>query len=266
MHNYLVSINNLDIYEKLKKVGYTTFLFALKDYSIGYNSFLLSEIENLDSNNYILINRLLDCESITNLKEELKHMKNITGIVFEDIGVLKIVKDLKLDVKLIYFHNHAGTNSKTINFWLNQGIDSVFLSNEITSEEVKLITSNVNKKVVISIFGHNQVMYSRRLLLSNYAIYHDLPKKNIANLKVLDYEFIALENEYGTVFYTNDIYNYTSLLKYPAYLYYLNTSLIKDEEILNVLTLFAQNNNAFNDYKCSGFLEQKTIFKLGERK
>ena len=207
MSNYLVLVNNLSLINKYKELGYTNFLFALEDFSIGYETF---KTQDIPSDSYILVNRILDSNEIRVL-EDILVKSSIKGIVFEDLGILTIAKKNNLNIDLIYFHNHAGTNYETINFWLNEGVNSVVLSNELTKEEIKEITLKVNKPVSIIIWGHNQVMYSRRKLLTNYSLYHHIPYEKVLNLDTNNHYFIAVESEYGTVFYTKDIYNYFAL-------------------------------------------------------
>lgn len=264
MSNYLILVNNLDIYKYAKEVGYTTFLFALKDYSIGYSSFDLDTINNLDSNNYLLINRILESNDILNLKTILKNDLNIKGIIFEDIGVYELVKELNKDYEMIYFHNHAGTNYETINYWLELGVDSVVISNEITKEEINEIINKTNKPLVLTLLGHNQVMYSRRQLLTNYNLYNNINCANELDLKTGNSEFILVESNYGTVFYTKDIYNYFSvksdLLKYQL----INMVLIDNENVKKILDDIKKEEYEFSYLNPSlGFLNTKTIFKLG---
>lgn len=264
MSNYLVLINDLDILEEVKELGYTNFLFALKEYSIGYNDFTVDEINQVVGNKYLLINRILSSNEIRLLEETLINLKDIKGIVFEDLGVLEIVKKNHLNFELIYFHNHAGTNYKTINFWLNEGIDSVILSNEITIDEIKEIQANVTKPVSIIALGHNQIMYSRRTLLSNYADYHHINCQKQLNLTTNSNHFIAVESTYGTVFYTKSIYNYFSAINDQYKYVIINLTLIKNDDAIRVLKDIKNEDYDFSYLDTSlGFLNQKTIFKLG---
>ncbi len=128
----ILTVDDLKYIDDYREVGINTFLFLLKDFSVGYNSYTLEEINKLNvSNKYILINRVLDCDSIDNLRAVLKSIKNIKGIVFEDIGVLELVKELKLDIELILFQNHFNWNKDRINFWLDR-YNSVCVRNELT--------------------------------------------------------------------------------------------------------------------------------------
>ena len=56
-NKFLVSINNLLDIEKYKKVGITTFLFPLEDYTVGYPTcFSITEINKIEGiNKYVLI-------------------------------------------------------------------------------------------------------------------------------------------------------------------------------------------------------------------
>ncbi len=267
MSKHLVLVNNLILINDFKELGYTNFLFALKDYSIGYNGFSIDEINNIEANKYLFINRILNSKDIRALEQVLINTDGIKGIVFEDLGILEIVKKNHLDFELIYFHNHAGTNYKTINFWLNEGVDSVVVSNELTKDEISEITNKVNKPVSIIMLGHNQIMYSRRLLISNYNEYHHLDNPNKLNLETNNHHFIAVESPYGTVFYTKAIYNYFELSNLDFKYQIINLTLIDDGDAIKVLNDIKDNNYKFDYLETSdGFLTQKTIFKLGGKK
>ena len=267
MSKYLILVNNLILINDFKELGYTNFLFALKDYSIGYSDFDLSEINAVNANKYLLINRILDSNEIRNLEQILINLVDIKGIVFEDLGVLEIAKKHNLDVELIYFHNHAGTNYKTINFWLNQGICSVVLSNELTKDEIINIKKEVKKPASIIMFGHNQIMYSRRLLISNYNEYHQLNNPKTIDLETNSNHFIAVESNYGTVFYTKAIYNLFELNDDDYKYKIINLVQISDDDAIKVLTDIKNNDYKFIYLETSrGFLDKKTIFKLGGKK
>ena len=61
----LININSLGDLEEYKKIGITNFLFALKDYSIGYQEF---DLEDIPKDSYLLINRVLDTKGIDGIK------------------------------------------------------------------------------------------------------------------------------------------------------------------------------------------------------
>ena len=119
--NILIYVDDIDHIDDYRKAGVSAFLFALEGYSVGYNTYTLESINNNEvSNKYVMINRVLDCESVDGLKEVLPKLTNVKGIVYEDIAVYNLVKDLGLDLEMIFYQNHFGTNSNSVNFWLDR--------------------------------------------------------------------------------------------------------------------------------------------------
>lgn len=261
----IVSINQIEEIEEYKKVGISTFLFALQDFSVGYeNTFAIEKINEIEEENkYILINRVLDCDSVEKLRVLLKQTNHIKGIFFEDIAVYQIVKKEGLSYELIAFQNHFGSNIKSIDFWLNL-IDSVVICNELTKEEIETITKKSVKPIVLQVFGYNQVMYSRRLLLSNFCEeFHLVPRtKNVLKEKVTGITFRAFESGYGTVLYSSKIFNGLKLMDLDnVKYYYINSTFLSCKDIINAL------EGKLDMLDCdTGFLTKPTIYKLRDEK
>ncbi len=253
--NCLLNINNLADIEFYKEKGFTTFLFALEGFSIGYEkSFKVEDVNNF-TDSYVLINCLLNTSMVKDLKKILPLLK-IKGIVYEDLAVYNLVKELNLDLELILFQNHFATNSESINYLLEFN-DSVVVSNELTISELENIVSEVKKKVVVHLFGYNQAMYSRRSLISNYTDNYKLPSKSKTLLKetVGGYEFLMTESDLGTVIYDNHIFFDKRLLELDVLYFYINTSYIEKEKVIDILS---------KDGLFSGFLDKRTVFKIEE--
>ena len=140
----------------------------------------------------------------------------------------------------------------------------MFISNEITKNEISTILDNVSKSVVLHLYGYNQVMYSRRLLLTNWSEEFDIPNKNTNVIvdRATKVKFRAIENEYGTVMYSDKIFNGKELLglKNVKY-YYVNPMLVDHNEVMDFLT----NTHHISDNEDNGFLDRETIYKLKER-
>lgn len=260
--NILINVDNLEYINDYEKAGITAFLFSLEDYSVGYNTYSIEQINKINvSNKYIMINRILDCKSIDELEIILPKLKGIKGIVYEDIGVYKIVKKLNLNIELIYYQNHFGTNIESINFW-TQKVDSMFVSNEITKEEILNILEKSNKKLVLHLYGYNQVMYSRRLLLTNWSEEFNIPYKNqnIIEDTATHVKFRAIENKYGTVMYSEKIFNGSELFNNDKVkFYYINPTMIEHNIIMDFLNNIKTHKNEQED---TGFLYKETIYKL----
>lgn len=260
----LINVEKQEYISDYRKAGVSAFLFALEDFCVGYeNTFSKEEVEKIDvSKKFLLINRVLDCDAVDKLKEILKNIKNIDGIIYEDIAVYNIVKEMNLDLELISFQNHFGTNVGSINFWLDR-VDSVFISNELSLKEIKNILSKVKREVCLHVFGYNQIMYSRRLLLTNWSEEFNIlyKNKNILEEKTTKMKFRVIENKYGTVFYSGKIFNGLELLNLNNVKYgYINTTGIGHVEILKILETLNYDGECDN-----GFLKHETIYKLKER-
>lgn len=265
MSNLLIYVDNAKYIDDYRKVGISAFLFALEGYSVGYNTYSLDEINKINvSNKYILINRLLDSNSIDNLRNVLLNFNGIKGIVFEDIGVFELVRELKLDIEMILFVNHFNTNSESINYYLSL-VSAVFVSNELTYEEILKITEKASSNVCLHLYGYNQVMYSRRKLLSNWSLEFNVPFKdqNIIEDVATHVRFRAFENDYGTVMYSDKIFNGKKLLNFKNIkFFYVNTMMISHDVVMDFLT---NMDNHDSDLEDNGFLDRETIYKLKER-
>lgn len=258
-NKYLVSIKKLTEIEKYQKVGVTAFCFALDNYAIGYETFSIEQINNAQGNKYVLINRLLSSSDIDKIKEILP-LINCQGFIIEDIGLIKLIKNLNKEI--ILFINHFNCNYVSINEWLEY-VDSVFVSNELTYDEIVTITKNVKKPIVLHLFGHNQVMYSRRLLLSNYYDKFNYPKKNnqVIKDKMGNLEFIMHESKYGTIGYTKTIFDGKRLLGLDnVYYYFLNTTYVDVDDTIKYI------NGEKIENTDEGFLDKPTVFRISDMK
>lgn len=263
--NILIYVDDIKHLDDYRKVGVSTFLFALEGFSVGYNTYTLDEIKNVEvSNKYVILNRMLDCRAVDGLKEKLKEFSGIKGLVFEDIAVYQLIKKMNLDIEMIFFQNHFGTNVHSVNFWLDR-VNSIFISNEITKVEIENILDKVQKPVVLNLYGYNQVMYSRRLLLSNWSEEFNIPYKsmNVLEDRATHVKFRAIENEFGTVMYSDKIFNGKELLGLDnVKFFYVNTMMIDHNLVMDFLESTMDHVSEFED---DGFLNRETIYKLKER-
>ena len=254
MTNKLFLITNLDLIPKLKELNIHNFVYPLSSFCVGIlNTFTLKDIK--EDNAFIYINRVLDTKAITKLKNILKDLpSNIKGIIFEDISIVEILKDSKLQ-KILYA-NHYALNYKSINYYFEY-VDDIILSNELNEKEIDLIIQNSLKEISLLVFGLINSFYSRRLLLSNYAKYYHKDKENVKNLFIANNKFISIANKYGTVIYHYPYFNGTRLLnKKMHYAFYLPL-LLNDNDVLKVA------NNIFDDIETDeGFLDINTYYKI----
>lgn len=248
----LITINNLEDINKLKALGITKYVFPLKDFCVGIpNTFLLSSISE---DSYLFINRILDNDSIDKLKNILNNLpSNIKGIIFDDLGIYELIKDL--DIEKILYLSHFNCNSESINLYLDL-VDTIIPSTDITYEELEYIVKNVNKELCLYTFGYVGVMYSRRLLIDNYSKYHNVLRENPIVIDNTNHKFLVYENEYGTYFYHNEIFDGRILYNLNAKYYFINSVFLDIDTIVKVL------NNESISHTGDGFLYKETIYKL----
>ena len=257
----LINIENLTEIEKYKKIGINNFLFTIDYFSIGYNSFDISSLKELDCNKYILINRILNSSDVDKLKNIKDELINFDGIIFEDISVFNIFKDS--NIKLIWNQTHFATNYSSINYFLDL-VDSVIISNELTNVEINEILDNSNKNLILNVFGKNPIMYSRRTLLTNFNKNFNLNdnKKVILKEAITNNEFKAIETEFGTFIKNNTYFNLIPYLnelnenKIDFYLIYPDN--LRFNDMLDYINGKVSGTN-------DGFRNKKTIYKLGDK-
>ena len=254
----LINIEQLNDIEEYKKIGINNFLFAVNDFSIGYKSFDLRELESLNCKKYLLINRIFNSEDCEKFKNIIPKLNKFDGIIFEDIAVYNMLKST--NINLIWNQTHFATNYSSINYWLEL-VDSAVISNELTLEEVCDILEKSNKKLVLNIFGKNPIMYSRRTLLTNFNKNFKLDdnREMILNETITNNEFLAKETDKGTFILNNKYFNLIPFLnkfkenKIQFYLIYPNG--LNKTEIEEYLNGKLDNTN-------DGFMNRKTIYKL----
>lgn len=250
----LVTVTSNTISDKLKNNEDIMLLYHLKSYTVGYP--ITFDIKDIDG--FVLINRILDDFDLDELDTILHEKNNIKGIVFDDLGILDIVSDLNITKILLI--NHYANNTRSINYYLEY-VDSVVVSSDITEEEIKEIVKNTIKPVVVNVFGMKDLMYSRRLLLTNYAKHYNIQNKDMIEAKINDNGFRIFENEYGTYFYASKYYNALDLLDLDNVLYFwYNPVFLDDEEILDVVI----NNDVSNIDNDSLFLDKATTYRIGD--
>ena len=195
-NNTLFTVTNLELIPKLKGLGISKFVYPLSFFCVGIpNTFIVEQMT--EENSYILINRVLDCKAIDELDKILHNLpNNIKGIIFDDIGLIEVLKDLPIE-KVLYY-SHFNTNYHSINYFFEY-VDEIIVSTDITEAEIDEIIANTNKKISVFIFGLISSLYSRRTLLTNHALQYDKDIEIKKDLNINDKKFIAIENEFGTV-------------------------------------------------------------------
>ncbi len=245
----LVTALNQEFLNKIKDLEDIEILYPLESFCIGYDYYYPAT--KIDG--YALINRILTDDDLDILDSILKN-SHFKGIVFDDLGILEIVKDLPL--KKILLLDHLALNSISINYYLDY-VDSVVVASDLNYEEIKYITENTKKEVVLYVFGLKKLMYSRRNLLTNYALYHQEEINKKLEAKILDKDFRIIEEDMGTSFFMGKYYNGLELLNLNNVLYYwYDFNQISLQEAIDIL------NNKVNVASSPFLLHDQVSFKV----
>ena len=261
-NNYLLLVTNQTLLSKLKEESNITFLFPITGFSVGFPTTF--SVEEIPEGGYLFVNRVLDCEGIKKFQDLLKDLPSrIKGIVFDDIGVLEVLNTDDHHLEKILFLNHFNCNYISIQAYLKY-VDSVVVSTDITEEEVKEILEHVKSPLVLYTFGHVNIMYSRRLLITNYNEHFHEQALLVSELtNDLKQKFKIVENEYGTVIYTGAPFNGLRYRKLKNVRYYfVNTIFLSDEEVLEILHSDTDLNSKYSYQYLS---RDETIVRIKER-
>lgn len=263
------------------------YLIGIKDLSVNttnYSKEETLEIINLLKENkkeiFISLNKNMHNKDLESLKEIMIWLedKNINGIFYYDIALVQIKQNLKLKTPLVWSQEHLTTNACSANFWQQEGVDYMYVSAEITKDEIIEIKNGTKMKLMVPMFGYIPMFASRRHLIKNYLEKFSL--KDNSNYYFLQKEgkdYPIIDNENGTFVYSgnilNGIYEY-SLLKDNTIDYAtLNGFLIDNDLFTNITkkfkTIDKENNKEYEEYIDSlfsnidrGFLYKETIYKV----
>ena len=249
----LVTVADKKIIDLFKENKDISLVYPLCNYTVGYvNTFDINAIDD-----FCLINRILTDKELDELEILLKN-SNIKGIIFDDLGILDVIKDLNITKILLL--DHISNNSESINYYLDY-VDSVVVSTDISKEEIEYILNNSKKELVLNIFALKGLMYSRRLLITNYNKHYQANENKVLKAKIDSKDFIFVENEYGTKAFSFPYYFAKDLYGHENVMYYWYDVNLLDSELVYDLVI---NNNADNIKTDSFFLDNETFYKVGD--
>lgn len=209
---FFVTIHDLKNIKKLKEAGADAIIIGVEDFSIRQSLTIslrdLKEVvlqcHALNLKLYVNALRFFMEDELNLLETFLKACKeaDVDGIYYSDEGVFYEAQKQGMESLLIYQPETLITNHMDIAFYLELGIQSVSLAHECSLEEILQMTEQT-KEVEILISGYFSILYSRRMLVTNYL---DAIKSNEkGHKKVLDLiestrqdRMPIVEDDYGT--------------------------------------------------------------------
>ena len=267
-NNYLEYLDN----------GLDGVILPLENFSVDYFKYYsISDIKecrkSTDKLLYVVINKMIfnnELDDLLNILKELENIK-VDSVFFYDLAVLSLVKENNLNLNLIYNGTHMVTNSDTINLYYDLGVKGVYLSNEITKDEVLNIRSNTKSDLFILLLGNPVVAMSRRNLLTSYFVNKNKSKSEIITIKEpkSGQEFLVKEDNNGTTFFYNKRLNLSNVYKELVNCG-INYGIIEQGDYSSLE--YKELINAFINFNKSkidklaghnrGFLYRETIYKV----
>lgn len=273
-NNILLTVNsdsdfNYDVY------GY---IIGIDSLSVNFSKYFnVSDIINILNkiNNkklFISLNRLIFNNDLNKIEKFLVSISkyNIAGIFISDVGIINIIKRLKLDIKIILNQDNLITNYKTINWYKNRNINDIVISNEITYKDINIIRKSADTILYKKIFGYIKLSTSKRKFITsyfeNFNIKSDIKKAYIKNTN----KYIILEDYFGTYIFSDKVMFLNNELNYFSCNYYIiDTFLINNN--LSTLIINYYNNNFDKEIEkkinsiietSKYFIDTNTIFKV----
>lgn len=241
---------------------------------------IIKKIKEENKEVFISLNKNVFNSDLDFLKEtlvKLNHL-NIDGVLYYDISVLSIVKNLKLNLNLIWSQEHLTTNYLTANYYKEKGVKGVYLSSEITLKEILEIRDNTDLLIMVPIFGYLPMFNSKRHIVKNY-----LETFNINDYSKINYmekenkKYPIIDDYNGTTVYSSNIMcgleEYLILKEKKLDYVTINSFNISNSKLKEVIIHFNEVNesnkkekiniiNKMFDNMDKGFLYKETIYRV----
>ena len=209
----------------------------------------ISEIKNKEKKVYLSINVFALEKDIVKFKKIANKLTelDIDGFIVSDLGILNVLKELKLENKVILDCQTYVTNNYSAKSLLNLGVNRICLSKEITLEDIKNIAGSSKGNVELLAQGYYPITYSKRPILSCYLKNFKLKKNSslyyIKEETREDYYYL-LESKNSLTVFNNKQYSlfcYLDELK-ENYINHLriDTLFLKEAEIKEYIEFYAK--------------------------
>ena len=259
MNNFYIIPNNKDIL-------LNNLILPLEDYSIGFDVYYKVEEINKLSEKYnisVIINKFMHKTDIENIGGILNKLINIKYFFIEDLGLTYFIPK----EKVVISQNHIINNYDSINYFKELGFTSVLINNDLTIEEIKEIISNTSSNLFMYFISKNNLMYSKRHLISSFSDYKNnvLDNKKEISEKVSNYKLLIKEEECGTCIFNSKIFSANKYLDdLTSINKIINLSNINKEETNIILNNFKSKElNKLLEVD-NYFLENKIAYKVGD--
>lgn len=251
-------------------------LIGIDNLSINYKTFELEDLKEIkDKEIFVILNKNIHNQDLDLLKETLVKLNDyhIKGVLFYDAAIINLKEKLNLNYDLIWAQEHHTTNYLTADFYFENGVRGMMLSNDITVSEMAKIADTTKMYTMVQLFGYLPIFTSRRPLITNYLKTYQLPEHESYQINKEGKTYPIYQNNHGTVIYSPFILNgleESLVLNKKVDYIILNSYMVS--YIADIIPLFKNINEDNKDEMISkiatfgnfgkGFLNQETIYRV----
>lgn len=268
----LIIPKNLKEIESLKTY-YDGIIIGIKGLSVNVNLYLtVNEINNLhiDKEIFVALNKNMHNKDLKLLEETMKSLKNVNGILYYDASVVAFYNEIKPTYDLVWSQEHMTTSSVTCNYWKEKGAKYVYLSGDITLNEILNIRKQTSMKLIVPIFGYLPMFVSKRHLVKNYLeCFKISDDSSIHYLEKEGNKYPILDNDLTSVYSANILNSfeaYKELEKNKIDYVTFNSFNINESDFEEVLKIY--NNSSSKKVEDlfpnldTGFLYKETYYRV----
>lgn len=269
MGKLIVTANSNDHLKELLSKEIDGVLLYIDSLSVNSSFYItVDDLEQINFKNkevFLVLNKIMHNSDLSYLRIVMNKLKEKDiYILFYDMAVFNIAKELGMINKLIIYQDHLNASTLTNNFYYDLGITGSYITSDITKEELLTIKKNTKNIIMFTVYGYTPIFYSRRYLITNYLKYIN-EKNEPSKYEIIsdEYEKYPIsEEKYGTTVYSPkviNLINYLAELENIDYLVMHSNNII-DSEFNNMVDKFIKKEKVINPY--IGFFETKTIYKV----
>lgn len=269
MSKLIVSANSIDMLNKLIDMNIDGIIVSIKDMAVNDSFYLdIDELKKIDFKEkevFVSLNKLMHNNDLDKLRDIMNELKDMdVKIMFYDMAVYNIAKELDIVNKLVIFQDHLNASTLSNKFYYDLGINTSYIANDITMDELLNIKKNSKSKIMFLGYGYQPIFYSRRYLISNYLDFIN-EEKNDGNYKIVSDTgryYPICEEKYGTTIYTDKVINLINELDKLDIIDYivLRSNMIDEAEYIEMVNKFIKRDKVEDTYV--GFLNTKTIYQV----
>ncbi len=158
---------------------------------------------------YVLVNKIFFDYELKKVEDYLAFLKEIDvdGIFFCDFSVYMIAKKLKIEEKLVFYHETFLRSASDIQTYIDVGFKKIVISKDAHIDDINNIDAKYKDSIGIFAHGYFPIYYSKRKTITNHfkrfnlkenkeKLYHYNLKENSR-----DELYPIIENKNGTIIY-----------------------------------------------------------------